>query len=1305
MSLLKIILSLDRLAQPNVSLDTQGIKLAYTDASHFERVHPSLLVFCNKLGIITDFQTMIIPHRHMFGFLMEAGATEMGLRDAIELFYLEKRVDRAKFLAQESLNFIPTAATAMSCELLTLVRVALGPKPNQLLAEMAIQMPKATIDELARPSRVAFLLDCSGSMNEGNRLGLLKPAVISAIDQLPPDTLVSVYFYSNTVNVVFKNKPVMAITAADRQAISIVSATGGTTISVAIDALTADMKEEGLLEDAQAFENLTVVWLTDGDDDVVKSSKDLVRTFQYYGCMVMPQLIAVGIGEYNEILLNGVAKEFRFKSNLMLHIDSPADIAKLFHGVANCIGVMRKKIIIVMEAGGHMTYQDLGVMQAGQVKQLVMEIAMPADGVNQIRSRVLVDEDVNGRDIDLPAEFNLQNIDLLVTYFTQVLDDINIAMHSNPAAAVSMRACALASIPSTVRDAQLLALRKSFMSPQEEFSLLEDNSIGWSCFQPAVALRSTSTMNNERQSSLSQSLQRQYTQVVDTINIAMHNYPAATATTPSLVRDRPLLAQQQPFMKRQYTQNYPRGLRESMQSEKIVLDKTGKIKVEQSLSNFINAQTEKGLGKEQLRISQLGFLNSDLGPNFRIALERINTNVSKRDLLKQFYALFKINSSHVRVESQSNNNDMEIYFADVGAILKLFKEMNYGALLNDEKLCLALQVDLLQLLITDAIRAIIIRSKISHHQPEMIEFDSMGNLSAVVISPNNVRYKLKDTHEVCCFLKKYCKCELPPHFVELIRRQVEVNARRYTDYLALPNAENLPRIFADNQLVAIQICETKKQLSAFLDRRLIHTEPLNPQERRFFQKQLAQALGNNFLVDWRSSDKHYRLIIACANMLRGFTSIEVNKLADVLRTCQLLTDAQIADLRLPRLMGVPRVAAPAMSESVEDILACKILFGLPDGIPLITPMGHSYDEAAIAQHIVLLKKEPTDPVSRQPLDFSNLRQNQLAKRLIDYYTSLSTNAYDPDVQAPALLIDPLTGIFYSDPVVLPNGETVSRENAGEEKVYPNRCVAELIAYYESTLEARQEAVVRLGLRATIGANVGLLCPGVGALTIEAAKDETDVAVPYVEYDTLTATLSIHFASQDYARHFELGLKRWGDYDQCDFFVAGNVVRETMQCKKTVRGMNGEQLDMVFHSTVSVQGDRAILVLFEQLCGLSSAYFTELKKLSGSESMDIFNHLIQEKLLGDWSGDIGFSPLFDDASSSSDLPPSILGIRAASSNVRMGGKTVEDVSSEDREATIFEQAQESQRFFRLKGKTPLSSGTNDATEQQIKKSRY
>lgn len=50
--------------------------------------------------------------------------------------------------------------------------------------------------------------------------------------------------------------------------------------------------------------------------------------------------------------------------------------------------------------------------------------------------------------------------------------------------------------------------------------------------------------------------------------------------------------------------------------------------------------------------------------------------------------------------------------------------------------------------------------------------------------------------------------------------------------------------------------------------------------------------------------------------------------------------------------------------------------------PVITPLGHSYERAALEEH---LKRSPTDPLTNSPLNLDDVRPNRGLREAIDSY--------------------------------------------------------------------------------------------------------------------------------------------------------------------------------------------------------------------------------------------------------------------------------------------------------------------------------
>ena len=981
-------------------------------------------------------------------------------------------------------------------------------------------------------------------MSLNHRLDLLKSSVIHTIDELPNQTRVSVYYYNDTTTTLFVNKSVSEITLDDRNSILNMTASRGTNSSVAIRTLVQDLRSRGGLNES-IFDHVTIAWLTDGDERQVRTSDHLVALFQQNYCLIMPRLIPVIIGHETRPLMTSISLDERFQSQTLIRINLPDEINKLFNLLARNLEIIRSKAILVTESAGKIMFYDLGFLKSSETKHLLIEIPKPPLGSGQMRWRLLYGERTFEFEDDLPLGFDCQNNLMLVNYFKQLQSTIQ----TNPLVIHENRVRAFKLIPPTILDLKLQSFRNAFKPFKTAQPLLEDDLID------AVSQPSWSFANALSSSSdIRKQIQQQHLQ------------------------------------------------KNNLLSSQIIFDDEENIDILSTLSYLMNDFISTKLEHSLLEIREVGFYKPTLA--FRIQLICKHPDLSITDFLESFYTLFKINRMHVEWERQLRPMSATIKITDPLVIINLFQVLGYESLLNNHSHCLASQVDLLQILMTKTMDSMV-NTQSATYLFENIEFDFLGNLTAIVLDPNGNRYQIKSTDELLGSFKKYCGLELSPHFVELIRRQVIVNAVRYAKYLGSSYIDNTPLIFAENQLVDVKICENKKQFSADLKRRAAHIEPLNSYERRFFQKRLAIDLGDTFLVDWCLYNSRHHLLISCPPSRGEWTSDDVTRLAAVLDEHHLLTQVEIDRLSLDKLVGTPQPAYCSIPEEIETILSCKILFTLPDGMPRITPTGNSYDLMAITQHLEFHK---TDPISRNRLNHSQLRENHLAYHLIQYYTRLTSlpraYVFDPDVYPPDLLINPLTGAFYDDPIVNALGETVNGPiDLVYPKAYSNRCIAELTDYYHTVLNSRDTPLRRQGLRATVGANISVLCPGAGALSEQTAQNETTLSVPYVEYDVLTETLIIYFLSQDYARRFELGLKRWYGHDDGFKFVADQITRLNTQSRKRVRSIDGDYEALIFHSVVMIKGADAINVLFKHLCAFSQGELTNLKKISGSDDME------------------------------------------------------------------------------------------------------
>lgn len=682
-----------------------------------------------------------------------------------------------------------------------------------------------------------------------------------------------------------------------------------------------------------------------------------------------------------------------------------------------------------------------------------------------------------------------------------------------------------------------------------------------------------------------------------------------------------------------------------IQSKHIKHQPSGEINIEQTLCTAIQDHIKDTL-RHDFKIKRVDFLSklSTKKLSFRIGIAHQGSMDQINQNLIRFSSIMNIDEKNITTITNEETKITEIHIYDANTIIGFFNTLNYESLLNDEHICLSHNVDVLQLLISHTLFWLIKKIKVSRNDPERVEFDQIGNLSAVVVSPNEQRYHLKNTAEVCGFFKKYCHFELPSHFIALIRSQLKINASRYANALTKANAQGIPIVFAQNQFKQAAVSNDSSKISFALDQREHH-------ELHLFQAHLKQKLGSDFSTQWRQKENDAYLVLSCINA-QPFTPENILLLIDVLTQNQLLPQTQIQALHelLTIKKGMPE---PTIPESIERILECKIMYSLPTGAPLITPHGNSYDTQAILMH---LNNKPTDPCDPSyPLNANLLRENLLVKRLIEFYRNPSNNN-DHTAQAPILLINPATQTFYKNPEVLANGETVDGDNNfySYTQDYSNRCVAELISYYQTILTPRDEPIIRAGIRATIGANLGLLCSGTGALSMEAVQNESEIFLPYVEYQALTETMTIHFASEEYARRFELGIKQWcHESSSTPVFSPDEVTLNRLQSQKVVWDINEQSKDMTFHANVEIRNDSKISMVLEHLCKLPpTVFFDALKELSGSEQIDILNGIIHSTQLNGWSKrprDYDDEPSY---SSQTSINHNILEVRSKADQSRM-----------------------------------------------------
>ncbi|AMW31213.1 vWA domain-containing protein [Arthrospira platensis] len=188
--------------------------------------------------------------------------------------------------------------------------------PQHQLVHIGLQGKTLAIEELP-PSNLVFLLDVSGSMNQPNRLPLLKEGFKLLVDQLSEQDTVAIAVYAGAAGVVLpptpgneKQKIIAAIDGLQAQG----STAGGEGIKLAYE-LATRMLSEG--------KNNRVILATDGDFNVgVSSDAELVRLIESYRDRgIYLTVLGFGMGNYKdskmEKLSNHGNGNYAYIDNLM----------------------------------------------------------------------------------------------------------------------------------------------------------------------------------------------------------------------------------------------------------------------------------------------------------------------------------------------------------------------------------------------------------------------------------------------------------------------------------------------------------------------------------------------------------------------------------------------------------------------------------------------------------------------------------------------------------------------------------------------------------------------------------------------------------------------------------------------------------------------------------------------------------------------------------------------------------------------------------------------------------------------------
>jgi len=194
--------------------------------------------------------------------------------------------------------------------------------PDHKLIRLGIKGKSITANQMPAANYV-FLIDVSGSMNQDDKLPLLKEGLITLTDRLNPTDRVSIVTYSGTVKLLLESTLVSDANSI-KNAISKLGASGSTAGGAALK-----MAYEEALANYIEGGNNRVIMGTDGDFNVgVTSNDELVEMVQSYASQgIYLTVCGFGTGNLNDSMMESISNK---GNGTYEYIDSEDELSKVF---------------------------------------------------------------------------------------------------------------------------------------------------------------------------------------------------------------------------------------------------------------------------------------------------------------------------------------------------------------------------------------------------------------------------------------------------------------------------------------------------------------------------------------------------------------------------------------------------------------------------------------------------------------------------------------------------------------------------------------------------------------------------------------------------------------------------------------------------------------------------------------------------------------------------------------------------------------------------------------------------------------